>query len=112
MTRWISADDYLNSLLRVRECRDAISNIPPVEILTLDDKDYIDIARSLYDSLSAEEKKKVINYQTLLNAEETIKSSGWTEVNSFFYLDSEDSNDLQLSFRLVGQITKMSINDV
>ncbi len=55
---------------KVKDCIEAIANLPDPVALT--DKDKVAAARNLYDALSESEKTQVINYNKLTGAETTI----------------------------------------
>lgn len=49
-----------------------INNIPSLESLTLDDKDYVESVREAYDDLSQTEKESVDNVDILISTENRI----------------------------------------
>ena len=85
-----SAEDTY-SILRASDVIDAIDQIGTV---TIDSKDHIQSARTLYNNLTDNEKSLVSNYQTLVNAEkeytrsranqviDSIKAIGTVTINS------------------------------
>ncbi|MDD6995824.1 MAG: hypothetical protein SPH68_06120, partial [Candidatus Borkfalkiaceae bacterium] len=100
----------LQSLERISECRNVISNLPSEATLLSSDRAAVEHARELFDALSAAEQLKITNYQVLVRLEQALNSSGWVESSKIFYINSDNLTDLSFLIRLKSGIGSFTCN--
>jgi uncharacterized repeat protein (TIGR02543 family) len=59
--------------LEIQDVIGAVNALPPIDELTLDDKEAVEAARGAYDKLTSEQQELVTNYEKLVSAEARIE---------------------------------------
>lgn len=69
----IKMEQLIISSKKISNVINLINNLPSVEVVKLSDRTVIELARSLYDALSATDKEKVTNESNLIRIEAVLK---------------------------------------
>jgi uncharacterized repeat protein (TIGR02543 family) len=74
--------------LEIQDVIGAVNALPPIDELTLDDKEAVEAARGAYDKLTSEQQELVTNYEKLVSAEARIEEleadlAATVEANNF-----------------------------